>query len=92
MTANQSLILFVAIFWLSLWLAIKVSHLVNGRPLSDGPSLIPAVPIFPLVAVALGAAVNWLASPTGTIAVVFIHVGWIVYATFAILRGPGRTT
>lgn len=73
-TANLALWVFIVAFWFTIWAAIKISHLLAGRPLSDGPSLIPVVIVYPIVAFVLGAAINYFLTPWGTIAIIIHHL------------------
>lgn len=88
MTANQTLLVFTVAFWVLLSAVIKVSNIVQGRRFSDGPSLIPVIPIFPLLALSIGMVANRFISPFGTVVIVIAHVGWIGFATIMIMRSP----
>ena len=84
--ANACVGLFLLVFWTSLWLFVKVDHLVHGRPLSDGPSFIPVVPIVPLVAYGCGWVLNELLPWLGVAIVAATHVGYLFWAWFSARR------
>jgi hypothetical protein len=83
MTANMWLILFLIAFWVLIWIALKVNHLIHRRPLRDGPSLIPVVPLVPIAGFGAGWLLNLAFAPAGTIAVVSLHLGYVIYAVIA---------
>jgi hypothetical protein len=91
MTANAWLVIFLFAFWIGLWLFVKIDHLVHGRPLSDGPSFIPVVPVFPLVAYALGWLLNWLMPWLGTGIIAATHIGYLCVAGVSAWRGSRRS-
>ena len=83
---TQACFLFLIGFWLLVYLTIQVSHLIARRPLSDGPSLIPVVPILPAIALAVAAALNAFLPPFGTVVVVLFHFGYLIWSVFQIRR------
>ena len=90
MTANQLLLWFILGFWVLLYLALKLENLLRGRRFSDGPSLIPVVPIFPLIAFGLGVALNDAKSPWGTIVVIALHAGFLMFGLISIWMHPSK--
>ena len=86
MTANTWLIIFLLVFWVGLWVWVKVNQLIHGRPLSDGPSFIPVLPILPLVAYGIGWLLNLVIPWLGTGTIVAIHVGYLVVGLISSLR------
>ena len=92
MTANTSLVAFLVAFGALLWIAVKLNNVLSGKRFSDGPSLVPVIPLLPLFMLAAGVLVNFLASPWGTIGVTAIHFGWLTVATASIwIAGRNRT-
>ena len=83
---TQACALFLIGFWIVVYLTIQTSHLIARRPLSDGPSLIPVVPILPAIALAVAAAINAVLSPFGTVVVVVFHLGYPVWRLFQMRR------
>ena len=77
MTPNAALVMFVVIVWSSLWLTVKISHIYHGRPWTDGPSFVPVIPVFPALAVLVGAWLNKWLPPYGTIGIVVLHVAFV---------------
>jgi hypothetical protein len=90
MTANQLLLWFVVGFWVLLYSALKFENFLRGRKFSDGPSLVPLVPLFPFVALGLGAVLNHTKTPRGTIIVIALHVGFLAFGLIAICRHPSK--
>ena len=83
---TQACALFLIGFWLLVYLTIQVSHLIARRPLSDGPSLIPVVPILPAIALGIAAAFNAILPPFGTVLVVLFHFGYLIWRFFQMRR------
>jgi hypothetical protein len=79
-TANNALVLFLAVFWGGLATVVKITNLLAGKRWSDGPSLIPVIPLHPLAAGMVGWLVNLVVSPWGSWLICALHVGWIVVA------------
>jgi hypothetical protein len=77
MTADQTLLAFVFLFWLFLVVTVKGSNLVGGKRWSDGPSFIPLIPVLPLLAIFVGWVINHFAPFWGTGVVVLAHTGWL---------------
>jgi hypothetical protein len=90
MTSNQLLLWFIGGFWVLLYCALKLDNLWRGRRFSDGPSLIPVVPIFPIVGLGIGAVLNYAMSPWGTVAVIVLHVGVLGFALIGIWMHPSK--
>ena len=88
MTANQCLLLFVIVFYSGLVVAVKVSNWRAGKLWSDGPSLIPIIPLFPAAALLVGWLVNLAAAPWGSWGVAVFHVGGLVAGLFVVSRRP----
>ena len=91
MTANGWLIIFLLAFWIGLWLFVKIDHFVHGRPLSDGPSFIPVVPVLPLVAYGAGWLLNWAVPWLGTGIVAVTHVSYLCVAGASAWRASRRS-
>lgn len=79
MTANAWLGIFLVAFWTVVYLAVRAGNLTHGRRFSDGPSLIPTIPFFPLVFFGLGWLLNLCFAPAGTVMVILIHLGYLIY-------------
>ena len=71
---------FLLAFWLIALLAIKIFHLVERRPMSDGPSLIPLFPVLPAIALLAATAINAVLSPVGTLLVAAVHFIYMLWA------------
>ena len=84
--ANAWLILFILIFWIGLWLLVKIGHLVHGRPLSDGPSFIPLVPILPVIAYCVGWGLDRMLPWLGFAVIAATHVGYLLFMYFSTRR------
>jgi hypothetical protein len=84
LTPYNSLIPFTFCFWVVAWASIKLSNLLAGRPLSDGPSLLPLILVFPPATLLLGVALNWIYPYLGTAIVICSHVAYIIYGLFFI--------
>jgi hypothetical protein len=78
--ANKILFLFVVGFWLFLVAAMKLDNWRRGRSWSSGPSLIPVIPFFPALALAVGWALNLICSPWGTVLAIGFHCGLVGFA------------
>jgi hypothetical protein len=76
LTANDWLLAFVLAFWTLLALAVKLSNWWVGKAWSDGPSLIPVIPCFPVAALILGAILNTFAAPWGLWVIVGVHLAY----------------
>lgn len=94
MSANSGLVLFLFAFWGIFIAAVTLSNWRAGKRWSDGPSLIPVIPIFPVVAGSVGWFVNLTASPWGSWGIAGLHVGWLVVSLTLIwlhqLRAKGN--
>ncbi len=82
MTANQVLFISIVTLWGLLYAAVKTMNLFAGKSFSDGPSMFPLIPFGPLILHGLGAGVNLLFPPLGTIVIVLLHVGFILVFSF----------
>jgi hypothetical protein len=81
--ANLSLLVFVVGFWALFAIGIKYSNWRAGKRWHDGPSLVPVIPMLPILAILVGAAINFFASPWGLWTVIGLHVGLLMYGLFA---------
>ncbi|GAB2189781.1 hypothetical protein MAH1_13890 [Sessilibacter sp. MAH1] len=54
----------------------------NGKPFSDGPSLIPIIPIFPVIALLIGIYINKILPYAGAVLFVITHFGYIAYVLY----------
>lgn len=82
MTPDASLIAFVLLFWIGIWLFVKIDNLSHGRSFGSGPSFIPAIPVFSIVAICLGWLLNWWLPWLGVAVVVAVHIGYLFFAFF----------
>lgn len=90
--ANASLAIFLIVFWTALWLFVKVDQLAHRRPLSEGPSFLPIVPVFTLIAFGIGWLFNGLISWVGTGIIAAIHVGYLFARGFSAWRDSKPST
>ena len=86
--ANLVLALFLLTFWVFVWVFIKVDNLIHRRPFRGGPSLIPLFPFVPIACFAVGWLLNLGFAPAGTIVIVALHLGYLIYAVVAAYRRP----
>lgn len=73
-------------FWLFIYLAIKISHLIARRPWSDGPSFIPVVPLLLIISIAIAASLNAFLTPYGTVFVIVVHFAWLISGILKLRR------
>lgn len=81
-------VIFILVFWTGLYLSIQGWKVWHGQKLDSGPSLIPVYPITPLALLGAGAMMNAIFPWVGTILVLAIHVGWVVYVVVDLIKCP----
>ena len=82
--ADLSLFAFVVVFWALFAASVKYSNWRAGKHWHDGPSLVPTIPMLPILAILVGVAINFFASPWGLWIVVGLHMGVLLYGLFAL--------
>jgi hypothetical protein len=88
MGINQELLKFIFGFWFLLFVAIKALNLIQHRKFSDGPSLIPVIPIIPLSSFLLGWLINLIAPPWGLYCIVALHLSYLAYVIRETVHPP----
>lgn len=70
---------FLFIYWAFICISIKISNIIAHRPFSDGPSIIPVFPVLPVFMLTIAATINAMFSPSGTVAVVVVHIAYPIW-------------
>ncbi len=84
MTADAWLFLFLAVFWVCLVAWVKFENWKVGKRWSDGPSLIPVIPCFPLFAWGLGWLLNMALPWLETLLIACSHLGYVAVTAVSI--------